>query len=312
MTTAKTQTTPDARPFIKGAGGKGQLLGEIFERLPKEIKDSGRIDRYFEPFVGGGALFFRLSRRFKIRKAHLYDINPEIVAAYTAVRDQAPSLIRRLRRIEKEYRSLHDPRGREIFYYQKRVEYNQLIHGRGADGVRRAALIIFLNKTGYNGLFRMNSKGEYNVPFGRYANPTICDEPNLLATSRALRSTEIKKADFSECLKRAGDGSLVYFDPPYRPISKTANFTSYFKNGLAWGDAEQRRLKETCDKLWKKGAKVILSNSDPKNVDPTDHFFDELYAGDYRIERVDAARLINSDAARRGRIKEIVITNYAS
>ena len=173
--------------------------------------------------------------------------------------------------------------------------------------MRRAALIVFLNKTCFNGLFRVNAKGLFNVPFGRYENPTICDEDNLLAVNHALQNAEIGCCDFSECLKHAGKDSFVYFDPPYRPISKTASFTGYIKNGF--NDIDQRRLKMVFDDLDAKGADVMLSNSDPKNFDPKDNFFDDLYRK-YSIRRLDAMRMINCNSSKRGLIKEILITNY--
>lgn len=299
----------EAKPFLKWAGGKGQLVNQIKEFLPSEFVKTKRIGKYFEPFVGGGAVFFWLSRHYQIRKSYLYDINPEIVTAYQTIRDSVHSLIKNLTSLELEYLNLHKL-DRENFYYSRRNEYNALLSKKGSNGfIRKTALMIFLNKTCFNGLFRVNSKGLFNVPSGRYENPTICDTGNLLAVHAALECAEIECRDFAHCFKKTDNQSLVYFDPPYRPISKTASFTGYIKNGFA--DEEQIRLKEVCDKLTKIGAKVILSNSDPKNIDPHDHFFDDLFKHNYKIKRLVATRMINCNAERRGTIKEILVRNYA-
>lgn len=291
-----------AKPFLKWAGGKGQLIEQIKECLPKEFSITGKIEKYIEPFVGGGALFFWLSQSYEIKEVHLYDINPEIFTAYRTIKSKVYVLIDELKSLEKQYLKLNKP-GREKFYYKKRTEYNRFIEKKIANNViKRTALLIFLNKTCFNGLFRVNSQGFFNVPFGRYENPTICDEENLEAVSGVLKDAEIEHQDFEKCLEVADSNTFVYFDPPYRPVSKTANFTSYIKNGF--GDADQKRLKETFDQLDKIGAKVMLSNSDSK-----DKFFDRLYQ-DYEIKRLTATRLINCDSSRRGLVKEVLITNY--
>lgn len=305
----KLITKHEAKPFLKWAGGKGQLINQLKEFLPSEFVQTKRIEKYFEPFVGGGAVFFWLSQHYQITKAYLYDINPEIIIAYQTIRDSVHRLIKNLKDLESEYFTLHKLE-RENFYYTRREEYNALLSKKGTNGsIRRTALMIFLNKTCFNGLFRVNSKGLFNVPFGRYENPTICDVGNLLAVHEALDCAEIECRDFAYCLKKADNQSLVYFDPPYRPISKTASFTGYIKNGFT--DEEQIRLKEVCDKLTKIGAKIILSNSDPKNIDPNDHFFDDLFKHHYQIRRLKATRMINCNAEKRGTIKEILVRNYA-
>src|SRR3990167_6276960 len=299
----------EAKPFLKWAGGKGQLINQIKEFLPPEFVKTRRIEKYFEPFVGGGAVFFWLSQHYQIKKAYLYDINPEVVIAYQTIRDSVSPLLRALKSLESEYLNLHRLE-RENFYYTRREEYNALLSKKGANGfIRRTALMIFLNKTCFNGLFRVNSRGLFNVPSGRYENPTICDAENLLAVHAALECTEIECRDFAHCLKKAHNQSLVYFDPPYRPISKTAGFTGYIKTGFT--DEEQIRLKGVCDELTKIGAKIILSNSDPKNIDPHDHFFDDLFKRNYEIRRLAATRMINCNAEKRGVIKEILVRNYA-
>jgi len=297
-----------AKPFLKWAGGKGQLIAQLRSRLPAEILKSRRINKYFEPFVGGGAVFFWLGQEYEIKEAFLYDINPEIVMAYKSVQSKMKALVLELQNLEKEYHSSGKVL-RDKIYYEKRVEYNEYISKRIPNNVvRRTALLIFLNKTCFNGLFRVNSRGLFNVPFGRYERPTICDRENLLAIHKVLKNTHIECADFGKCLENANSKSFVYFDPPYRPISRTASFTGYIKNGF--NDSDQKRLKETFDKLDKIGAKVMLSNSDPKNVDPDDNFFDTLYRR-HHIDRLSATRMINCNATKRGLIKEILITNYA-
>jgi len=301
--TAKSIT--HARPFLKWAGGKGQLINQIKEFLPPEIVAAKKVDKYFEPFLGGGAVFFWLSKEYQIKKSYLYDINPEIISAFQIVRDSVTQLISKLKKLQNDYISLSNL-NREKFYYDCRDDYNRLI--KSNKSIERAALLIFLNKTGFNGLFRVNSQGLFNVPFGRYDNPTICDGENLLAVSEALENTEIECKDFGYCLGKVDKNSLVYFDPPYRPISRTASFTGYIKDGF--NDQDQRRLKEVYDKLTKKGAKVILSNSDPKNIDVDDNFFDDLFGRNYKIERLQATRMINCNAEKRGVIKEILVMNY--
>lgn len=295
-----------AKPFLKWAGGKGQLISQIREYLPKEILITGKIDKYFEPFVGGGAVFFWLAEEFDIGRAYLYDINPEIVHAYKVIKSHVQKLVHILEKLEHDYYR-RTKLQRETFYYEKRDAYNRFIERNSPEEVlERVAHMIFLNKTCFNGLFRVNSSGAFNVPFGRYEAPTICDFENLLAVRHALKHAEIECRDFAYCLEKADANSLVYFDPPYRPLTRTANFTSYIKDGF--DDDNQRRLKDVVDSLDKIGAKVVLSNSDPKNVDPKDNFFDVLYRS-YRIKRLQATRMINCNADRRGEIKEILVMN---
>ncbi len=296
-----------AKPFLKWAGGKGQLIEQFRNCLPKEVIKTGKIDKYFEPFVGGGAVFFWLSQEYKIKEAYLYDTNPEIIMAYKSVKSKLSTLIKELHELEKEYYSSNKER-RETIYYSKRDEYNEYISKQILNNViRRTALLIFLNKTCFNGLFRVNSRGLFNVPFGRYERPAICDKVNLSAIHKVLENTHIVCADFGECLKNATSKSFIYFDPPYRPISRTSNFTGYIKDGF--NDGDQKRLKDVFDGLDDLGAKVMLSNSDPKNVDQTDNFFDDLYEK-YHIKRLLATRMINCNASKRGLIKEVLITNY--
>ena len=302
-----TLTTPQPKPFLKWAGGKGQLIPQIETFLPKELNISGRITKYFEPFLGGGAVFFWVTNLYEFEEVYLYEANHAIGMCYRTVKENAIRLVKELRDLEEEYFSLSDT-SRETFFYDRREEYNSLFRLKSKNKVvRRSALLIFLNKTCFNGLYRVNSQGEFNVPFCRYKNPTICDKENLYAVSRALQNAQIVYGDFELCLEHVDSRSFVYFDPPYRPISKTANFNSYAKD--TFDDDEQRRLKKVFDKLDKRDAFVMLSNSDPKNIDPNDNFFDDLYKG-YPIERLKATRMINCNADKRGEIKEILVMNY--
>lgn len=286
-----------AKPFLKWAGGKTQLLAEIGQHLPEGIK-TGEIDTYVEPFVGGGAVFFHIAQRYKsIRHFYLFDINEDLVNCYNAIQSDVASVIADLGRLEERYLK-GDEVKRETMYYRIRDEFN-------CD--RSPAKLIFLNKTCYNGLYRSNRKGEFNVPFGGYRNPTICDAENLINVSFILQKTQVICADFEASGRYIDDETFVYFDPPYRPISPTASFTSYSKDDFI--ERDQIRLAEFCRRIDAKGAKFLLSNSDPKNEDPRDHFFDDQYNG-FKSDTVKAIRAINCIGAGRGAINELIITNY--
>lgn len=299
-----------AKPFLKWAGGKNQLLERFYNFYPEELKN-GTISNYYEPFVGGGAVFFDVVQRFNIKSAVLYDINQELILTYRVIQQNVNELTEILQSIKKKYTSL-DSDNQIQFFYDVRNEFNRNL-GKinfskyNDDWILRAAQIIFLNKTCFNGLFRFNRKGEFNVPAGRYKNPKILDEENLFQVSKILQIAEIKNAGFETVEYDVAENSFVYFDPPYRPISKTAGFTSYSK--FKFDDAEQRKLAELYHRLNLKGIRLMLSNSDPKNIDSNDNFFDEIY-GDFKISRVSARRMINSDASKRDSINEIVVTNY--
>jgi DNA adenine methylase len=260
------------RPFLKWAGGKSQLLGRLRTCVPSSY------DRYFEPFLGGGALFFSL----RPAKGVLGDINREIVDCYTAVRDDVGGLVRALR--NHRYDTDH--------YYAVRDADPAAL-----SLVERAARTIFLNKTGFNGLYRVNRAGKFNVPFGRYAKPAICDEENLRACSAALANAELVAGDFACVAARAKAGDFVYFDPPYVPLSRTAAFTAYAPGGFDL-DA-QSRLAAFFGKLAARGVALLLSNSDVPEIR-------KLYAR-YRIHTVAATRAINSNATRRGPVKEVLV-----
>ncbi len=306
----QNKPVPDARPFLKWAGGKTQLLREFSKRFPPGLK-SGKIKNYIEPFVGGGAVFFYLNQRFSFEHCTICDANEELILTYRVIKRSVKKLIGELEALEAGYLSKNNQR-REAFYYSVRDSFNRnkpaINYERySGDWIERAAQIIFLNRTCYNGLFRVNRKGQFNVPFGRYANPEILYEDNLKDVATLLKTTRILSGDFTQCRGIVDKKTFMYLDPPYRPLNGTASFTSYSKQGFS--DRDQARLADFFRKLDATGAKLMLSNSDPRNEDPSDTFLEDLFAG-YRIERVPAKRIINCNGARRGAINELVITNY--
>lgn len=266
-------------PIVKWVGGKRQLMFELLKNMP------GDYNRYFEPFIGGGALFFYLQPD----NAYISDMNEELINLYQVVRDNVDELITDLQKhdISKEYFM-------EIRNIDRTEEYQNW------SDVKKASRFIYLNRTCFNGMYRVNSKGEFNVPFGHYKNPRILDENNLINCSNLLQRTEIKHADFSEILKKIKKGDFVYFDPPYVPLSETSSFTSYTKDGF---DIDmQFKLRDVCDELDSIGVKFLLSNSDTKLVN-------ELYEN-YNIKKVFASRQINANADGRGKITEVLVRNY--
>lgn len=301
------------KPFLKWAGGKTQLLSVLDTKLPTPILSNLYIERYIEPFVGSGAMFFFLKRHFQVNESYLIDSNPEIILAFKVVQKDPDALIQELRNLEKTYFSLSEEKRSGFFYYIRNQyntqRYHLNYHQYSKNWITRASWLIFLNKTCYNGLFRLNKKGEFNVPFGRYKKPAICDEETLRESSRALQDVEIICGDFSLSASYIKEGTLVYFDPPYRPLNSTSNFTSYSREGFS--ETDQRRLAQFFREMDKRGTYLIQSNSDPKNENPEDNFFDDLYKG-FVIERVPAKRFINCDATRRGEINELIIRNYGA
>ena len=273
------------RPFLKWAGGKGQILDELM----RCVNAAGEFGRYHEPFVGGGALFFHLAGKglFKRKRAYLSDSNPNLIDAYTGLQTNVEAVIACLQR----HKSMHT----EDYYYQMRAAAPETL-------AKRAARIIYLNKTCYNGLFRENSKGEFNVPVGSYKNPMICDEPNLRACAAALKKANVEARPFDSVLKRAKRGDFVYFDPPYVPLSRTASFTAYGKGGF--DEDAQRRLSEVFRELDRRGVKALLSNSMTGLVK-------ELYDG-FTIDTVYARRSVNSRADRRGKVAEVLVRNFSA
>jgi DNA adenine methylase len=290
-----------ASPFVKWAGGKSQILAAIRARYPAEL--GGRVCKYAEPFVGGGAVLFDVLNEYALEEVFISDINRELIHAYTTIRDDVEGLVAALFALEAEYLPADDAT-RKTMYYAGRERFNVL---KAADDLRTelAALFLFLNRTGFNGLYRVNSRGAYNVPQGRYKNPAICDAENLRAVSNALQGATIVCGDYRLARGFIDERTFAYFDPPYRPLSATANFTSYAKDGF--GDEEQIALARFIDAMSERGAWIVASNSDPKNADENDDFFDMLYAR-HAITRIDAARTINSVGNRRGHVRELLIT----
>lgn len=299
------------RPFLKWAGGKSQLLPQFLHYYPSGLLDQ-TITRYIEPFLGGGAVFFDIAQRFPIKDAVLFDINHELILAYRVIQKKPEELISLLREQSQRYYALSEEDRKECFY-SIREEYNaqrlRIDYENFSDEwVVRAARIIFLNKTCFNGLFRVNSSGEFNVPFGKYKRPTILDEPNILQVSRLLENAIIRVGSYEKCRRFVNSKSFVYFDPPYRPISSTSSFTSYAKD--KFNDADQIKLAKFFSRLHARtDAKLMLSNSDPQNTNPQDLFFEKLYA-EFRIHKVFANRMISSNAQGRGKISELLIKNY--
>lgn len=267
------------KPFVKWPGGKRQLLRELLRNMPKKY------GRFFEPFVGGGALFFAVKPEY----GYISDINPELMNVYEVVQNNVEELIE----------SLREHRNTEKYFYELRnADRTQGYEGWGK--IEKASRLIYLNKTCFNGLYRMNSDGHFNVPFGFYKNPNILDEDNLIACSVLLKKTEIALASFEAVEKKARRGDFVYFDPPYVPLNKTSSFTKYYKDDFDW-DA-QFALRELCDRLHNKGVLLMLSNSYTETVK-------DLYKN-YRVKIVRANRAINCKGDGRGKINELIITNY--
>ena len=292
-----------AKPFIKWVGGKSQLLDEIREKYPSKI------EKYCEPFVGGGAVLFDILNKFQPKEVLINDINKELINTYVQIKNNCYEMIDGLSAIQRIYKS-HTQEENKDFFYEKRSRYNEIkINGNKAENLEKAVLFIFLNKTCFNGLYRVNSKGAFNVPFNNAKNPLLCDEENLFTCSKLLQNVEMTAGDYKECKNFIDNKTFVYIDPPYRPITKTSAFTSYSENGFS--DKDQVELGNFLTEISNKGAEVLASNSDPKNTDKNDNFFDNLYSH-FEIERVSASRMINSNAKKRGEINEILISNAAN
>lgn len=302
----------NVRPFLKWAGGKTQLLPVINEKLPHEELKNGTIRTYIEPFVGSGAVLFDVLKKYpQIEEAFIYDINPELINTYNSIKYDVESLINILDKMESDYIPL-DNENRKKYYYNQRQEFNDTlddfsIYNESDYSIQRAAQFIFLNRTCFNGLYRVNKKGLFNVPMGQYKNPKICNSELLRDVSKFLERVSIHLGDYRESYDPTDKSTFVYFDPPYRPLNASSSFTSYSK--YDFNDKNQQELSEYYRKLDEKGAYLMLSNSDPKNVSSSDNFFDDLYEG-YNINRVKASRRINSNAKKRGEITELLISNY--
>ena len=292
-----------AHPFVKWAGGKTKLLPEIRKHYPQEIK------KYCEPFVGGGAVLFDVLQKCHLEEILINDVNAELINTYAQIKNNCDNLLEQLSEIQQKYKS-QTLEENKIFFYEKRNRYNELkISRNDAENLEKAALFIFLNKICFNGLYRVNKKCEFNVPFNNAKNPLICDEENLKACSKLLQNVQMKTGDYSDCKNFIDNETFVYLDPPYRPLTQTSAFTSYSENNFS--DKDQIELGNFISEISKKGAKVLASNSDPKNANKEDNFFDDLYSN-FEIERISASRMINSNAKKRGAISELLISNIAS
>ena len=275
----------EAQPFLKWVGGKAQLLVQLDEFFPTEI------GRYVEPFIGGGAVFFHLKQRFPAMRAFLRDNNDELINTYRAVRHQPRELMRRLDRHLADF--LKD---RETYYYLVRLKH----HLPATEVLERAARMVFLNKTCFNGLWRVNSRGEFNVPIGSHKNPALYDEENIYAASRALENAHLETKDFRDTMAETRRGDFVYIDPPYYPVSPTASFTSYTKD--EFGEEQQRELAALYRDAANRGVRLMLSNSDTE-------FIRRLFRG-FTIHTVQARRMVNCDGTKRGEVNEVVVTNF--
>ncbi len=296
----------EAKPFLKWAGGKGQLLSQLDEHLPADLHKQAFT--YIEPFVGGGAMLFYMLRKFpNITHAVINDINSHLVTAYRVIKGHPDELIRHLSGLEHEYFMLPDEETKKEYFLNVRNIFND----SPLDDVDRTKYLIFLNRTCFNGLYRVNAKGKFNVPFGRYLHPTICNSETIKADSEVLNrvNVTILNGDFERTIDEMGDGlNFVYFDPPYRPLNATSSFNSYAKEDF--NDDEQIRLRDFCVRINERtNVRWMLSNADCSAKNPEDTFFEDIYA-DFHIHRVYASRAINANPSKRGKLTELLIKNY--
>ena len=295
-----------AKPFVKWVGGKSQLIDQLEALLPADF-DTWENVTYIEPFVGGGAMLFHMLQKYRnIRTAVINDINPDLTTCYRTVRDNPDELVNSLKEIQKDYYSIKSKDEKCQFFLLMREEFNK----KNLGDIENTTLFFFLNRTCFNGLYRVNKSGLFNVPFGKYETPTICDPQTIYADSKLLQNVEIITGDYQETLKFANGNSFFYFDPPYRPLSATSNFNDYSKE--VFNDIAQRRLKSFCDTIQNAGHMFMLSNSDCSSANPEDTFFEDLYLVEnyYNMSRVMASRNVNANGKKRGKITEIVVRNY--
>lgn len=294
-----------ARPFVKWAGGKGSLISQLSNFYPYELKN-GIIERYIEPFVGGGAVLIDILQNYDVRQAYAFDINMDLINAYNVIKNNVEELITNLKRMGTEYLQLGQEE-RKNYFYNIRNEYNDYTLQENQQNVQRASQFIYLNRTCFNGLYRVNKDGKFNVPVGSYKNPTICDEENLRNLSELIQNVQFQYGDYRRSMEYVTENTFVYFDPPYRPLNMTSGFTSYTKEDF--NDDNQRELATFYRELNERNAKLMLSNSNPKNINEEDKFFDNIYQG-FNIDEIYASRMINANSNGRGKISEILITNY--
>lgn len=293
------------RPFVKWAGGKGSLIPQLDNFYPYELKN-GIIERYIEPFVGGGAILIDILQKFDVQEAYAFDINIDLINSYNMIKYNVNELIANLKEMEIQYLQLGQEE-RKIYFYNIRNEYNKYNLRENDSNIQRAAQFIYLNRTCFNGLYRVNKSGKFNVPMGSHKNPTICDEQNLKNLSKLIQNVQFQYGDYKESMEYVTRNTFVYFDPPYRPLNITSGFTSYTKQDF--NDDNQRELAAYYRQLNDRDAKLMLSNSNPKNINEEDKFFDNMYLG-FNIDEIYASRMINANSKGRGKISEIVVTNY--
>lgn len=301
----------EAKPFLKWVGGKTKLLSEIESRLPQDIKE-GKIKTYIEPFIGGGAVFFYMLSKYKFDNLIISDINKELILTYKVIKNNVEELISILEDNDEKYNSLSSLEEKQEFYNSIKNEFNKEkdilnYDSIGENEIKHASFMIFLNKSCFNGLYRENKKGEFNVPFGKKEILNSFNRDNILSINKALKDVTILNGDFEKVKKYIDKDTFIYMDPPYRPLKDKKSFKNYSKE--EFNDDTQIRLNEFCKYINETGAKFMESNSDPKNTDEEDNFFDELY-NDFNIERIKAARSVNSKGDGRGKVSEIIIKNY--
>ncbi|MEI3436025.1 MAG: DNA adenine methylase [Clostridia bacterium] len=295
------------KPFVKWAGGKGSLLNQLNNYYPLELKN-GKIECYIEPFVGGGAVLIDILQNYDVKEAYAFDINIDLINSYNVIKNNVEELITNLKLLEKEYLNLEKD-DRKKYFYNIRKQYNSYRITKDEMSLQKAIEFIFLNRTCFNGLYRVNKNGDFNVPMGNYKNPTICDEENLRALSELIKNVNFEYGDYKASQKYIKKNTFVYFDPPYRPLNITSGFTSYTKEDF--DDENQKELALYYKELNNNNVKVMLSNSNPKNTNKEDCFFENIYKG-FNINEVYAKRMINANSNGRGEISELLITNYES
>lgn len=301
----------DVKPILKWAGGKAKLIPVIEENYPFELKKNN-IKRYVEPFIGGGAIFFSLASKYNFDEVIINDINKELILTYNVVKNYPNELMNLLSEYQDKYNKFESLEEKQEYFYEVRelfnngkdnINYNEI----SIREIEHAAYMVFLNKSCFNGLYRENKSGKFNVPFGKKDKLNTYDKANILKASEVLKNALILNGDFEMLESYIDKDTFIYMDPPYRPLNATSNFNDYSKE--PFNDDSQIRLCEFCKRISGKGAKLMLSNSDPKNSNEEDTFFDDLYKN-FDIKRIYASRSINSKGAGRGRISEILVTNY--
>ena len=295
----------EVRPIVKWAGGKGSLIPQLKNFYPFELENE-TINKYVEPFIGGGAVLINILQKYEVKEVYAFDINIDLINCYNVIKNNVDELINKLDKMEKDFIILEQD-DRQKYFYEIRKEYNSYRIDKNEQSVKRASEFIFLNRTCFNGLYRVNKSGEFNVPCGKYKNPTICDADNLRNLSYLIRNVVFQYGDYTKSEQYVDNNTFVYFDPPYRPLSVSSGFTSYTKEDF--NDDNQKELATYYRKLNEKKAKLMLSNSNPKNTNKDDTFFEEIYKG-FNINEVSAKRMINANAKGRGAISELLITNY--